>query len=69
MPQIVPTEVLDAGTLQSQASVLPHASGRPRKVNTRSGCFPSCRRNTVSAVALSGTAIGLRFFECAASTH
>ena len=43
------------------ASVLAQEIGRPRHVNTRSECFPSCRRNTFTAVALSGTAIGLRF--------
>ena len=39
------------------ASVLAQEIGRPRHVNTRSECFPSCRRNTFTAVALSGTAI------------
>jgi len=45
------------------AKVLAQEIGRPRHVNTRSECFPSCRRNTFTAVALSGTAIGLRLFD------
>ena len=33
------------------ANVLAQEIGRPRHVNTRSECIPSCRRNTFTAVA------------------
>src|ERR1700674_6109896 len=52
-----------------QAFVLVFASGFPAYVNTLCGCLPSCRRNTSSAVAFSGTAIGLRFFDSSAPTQ
>ena len=52
-----------------RARVLAVASGFPAQVNTRSRSFPSCRCKTSSAVASNGTAIGLPFFDCSASTQ
>jgi len=64
VPQIVPAEVLDTSTLQRSNQRVGTPRGLPRYLNTRTECLHSCRRNTSSAVALSGTAICLRFFDC-----
>ena len=43
------------------ASVLACPSGFPARVDTRTGCLPSCRRKTSSTIAFNDTAMGLRF--------
>jgi hypothetical protein len=52
-----------------QAFVLAFASGFPAYVNTLCECLPSYRRNTSSAVAFSGTAIGLPYRAAADRLH
>ena len=42
------------------AFVLTWRTGLPRKLNTRVECLPICSRFTITAAALSGTAIALR---------
>ena len=71
MPQIVPAEVLDAGTLQgfppgARIGIrqrLPGIREYPLRVLTQ---LPSQDSN---AVALSGTAMGLPFDDCFAPTQ